>query len=170
MKNLSSVTLAALLVLIMAGFGCGSGSHLISVAVSPNPANLNAPQTLQLQAVGTYSDGTTKVLSSAAWTFSSPSPAVTVDGKGLANCLISGGLAATAGTVTASFSGRLLALNFEGPALRPFSTNRRARRLFQPSLREAITRRPDLLSRRLRIARNVPCGFSLTGDVVGARL
>jgi len=104
-KNLSSAALAALLVLVMASFGCGNGSHLVSIAVSPNPADLNAPQTLQLQAIGRYSDGTTKVLPSATWTFSSPSPAVTVDSKGLANCQVSGGPASTGGKVTASFAG-----------------------------------------------------------------
>ena len=49
---------------VQSGFGCGTGSHLISVAVSPNPANLNAPQTLQLQAIGTYSDGTNESVAS----------------------------------------------------------------------------------------------------------
>jgi hypothetical protein len=104
-KNFSSAALAALLVFVMASFGCGNGNHLVSIAVSPNPAELNAPQTLQFQAIGSYSDGTTTVLPSATWTFSSPSPAVTVDSKGLADCRVSGGPASTAGTVTASFAG-----------------------------------------------------------------
>lgn len=105
MKNLSRAALAALLVFVMASVGCGNGRHLVSIAVSPNPAELNAPQTLQFQAIGRYSDGTTTVLPSATWTLSSPSPAVTVDVKGLANCQVSGGPASTAGTVTASFAG-----------------------------------------------------------------
>jgi hypothetical protein len=104
-KSLAAAALAALLVMAITSLGCGSDNHLVSLSVSPNPVNLNAPQTLQLQAIGAYSDGTTKVLSAATWTLSSPSPAVTVDSKGMANCHVSGGPAATVGTVTASFAG-----------------------------------------------------------------
>ena len=102
---MKSISTAALFALAIISLACGSGNRLVSIAVSPNPANLNAPQTLQLQAVGRYSDGTTKVLTPANWTLSSPSPAVTVDSEGMANCQVSGGPAATAGTVTASFAG-----------------------------------------------------------------
>jgi hypothetical protein len=104
-KSVSTAALAALFALAIASLACGSGNRLVSIAVRPNPVDLSAPQTLQLQAIGSYSDGTTKVLSWASWTLSSPSPAVTVDNKGLANCRVSGGPAATAGTVTASFAG-----------------------------------------------------------------
>jgi hypothetical protein len=104
-KSISTAALAALFALAIVCLACGSGNRLVSIAVSPNPANLNAPQTLQLQAIGRYSDGTTKVLTSVSWTLSSPSPAVTVDSKGMADCQVSGGPAATAGTVTASFAG-----------------------------------------------------------------
>ena len=104
-KSISTAALAALFALAIVSFACGSGNRLVSIAVSPNPVNLSAPQTLQLQAIGRYSDGTTKVLTSVSWTLSSPSPAVTVDSKGMANCQVSGGPAATAGTVAASFAG-----------------------------------------------------------------
>jgi hypothetical protein len=70
---------------------CGAGNHLVSIAVSPNPANLNAPSTLQLKAIGKYSNGTTQVLSSATWTLSSPPPFVTLDKSGLVTCSGSGG-------------------------------------------------------------------------------
>lgn len=105
MKKTPTVALAVLLTQAILTLACGTGNRLVSIAVSPNPADLSAPQTLQLQAVGRYSDGSTKVLTSVSWTFSSPSPAVTVDGHGIATCQVSGGPAATAGTVTASFAG-----------------------------------------------------------------
>lgn len=106
MKSSPLVGLVSVALLALIAASCGSsGNHLVRIAVSPNPADLSASQSLQLQAVGTYSDGTTKVLSSVAWTFSSPSPAVNVSSRGLATCSVSGGPAATAGTVTASFAG-----------------------------------------------------------------
>ena len=105
MKNLSAVTLTVLLVLAVASLSCGGGNHLVSVAVSPNPATINAPGSLQLQAIGTYSDGTTKVLSSANWTFTSPSDAITVSSSGFVTCGVQGGPAAEDATVTASFAG-----------------------------------------------------------------
>jgi hypothetical protein len=104
-RRISTAALAALVSLVLVSLACGSGNRLVSIAVSPDPANLFAPQTLQLQAIGRYSDGTTKVLTSVSWTLSTPSPAVTVDSRGMANCQVSGGPAATAGTVTASFAG-----------------------------------------------------------------
>jgi len=104
-KNLSAVTLAVLLVLAVASLSCGGGNHLVSIAVSPNPATINAPGSLQLQAIGAYSDGTMKVLSSANWTFSSPSLAITVSSSGLVTCGVQGGPVDEAATVTASFAG-----------------------------------------------------------------
>lgn len=105
MKSTSIAALVSLFALAIVSLSCGNGNRLVSIEVTPNPANLSAPQTLQLQAIGRYSDGTTKGLTSVNWTFSSPSPAVTVDSKGMANCQVSGGPAATAGTVTASVAG-----------------------------------------------------------------
>jgi len=104
-KSISNAASVALFALAIVSLECGSVNRIVSIAVSPNPAELSAPQTLQLQAIGRYSDGTTKVLTSVSWTLSSPSPAVTVDSKGVANCQVSGGASATAGTVTASFAG-----------------------------------------------------------------
>jgi hypothetical protein len=72
-KSVSTAALAALFALAIASLACGSGNRLVSIAVRPNPVDLSAPQTLQLQAIGSYSDGTTKVLSWASWTLSSPS-------------------------------------------------------------------------------------------------
>ena len=104
MKSLSAVTLAVLLVLTVA-VSCGSGNHLVSIAVNPNPATINAPGSIQLKAIGTFSDGTMTVLSSANWTFSSPSDVITVSSSGLATCGVQGGPAAEDATVTASFAG-----------------------------------------------------------------
>ena len=88
------------LILGLAEVSCGGGeSHLVSIAVTPNPATINAPGTVQLNAVGTFSNGETQVLSSANWT--SSSQAVTVNGHGLATCSVSVGPAFQV-TVTAS--------------------------------------------------------------------
>lgn len=104
MKHRWAVTLL-LLVLSLATFSCGSGNHLVSIAVTPNPATVNSPGTLQFQAIGTYRDGTTKVLSNATWTLSSSSTQVTLSRTGLATCFVQGGPALDAGTVTVSFAG-----------------------------------------------------------------
>src|SRR4029077_14111311 len=56
-KNLSSVTLAVLLVLAVASLSCGGGNHLVSIAVSPNPATIDAPGSIQFKAIGTFRDG-----------------------------------------------------------------------------------------------------------------
>ncbi len=81
---------------------CGSSNnHLVSIAVTPNPANIASPGSVQLIATGTFSNGNTQVLSSADWTSSSPD--ITVNGSGLAACSIQGGPVIQA-TVTASVS------------------------------------------------------------------
>src|SRR5207249_2421133 len=73
-----SPALAIVLVLVFAksSTGCGSGNHLVSIAVTPNPANINAPGSVQLQAISKFSNGTTQVLSSADWTSSSTAVSV----------------------------------------------------------------------------------------------
>ena len=104
-KSLSAVTLVVLLVLAVASLSCGGGNHLVSIAVSPNPATIDAPGSIQFTAIGTFSDGTMKVLSSANWTFSSSSSAITVSSSGLATCGVQGGPVAEDATVTASIAG-----------------------------------------------------------------
>jgi hypothetical protein len=101
-------SIPALILILVFGFttiSCGTGNHLVSIAVTPNPANLNAPATLQLQAVGKYSDGTTQPLSSATWTLVSPPPFVTLDKNGLVTCSGSGGPLSGATMAIASFAG-----------------------------------------------------------------
>jgi hypothetical protein len=102
-KNPLALTLVAVLIMAAAPLGCGSGSHLVSVGVSPNPINMTAPSTLQLKAIGTYSDGSTHVLGSATWAVSSPF--VTITSTGLATCKGQGGPVSDNGTVTATFGG-----------------------------------------------------------------
>jgi hypothetical protein len=106
MQRLSAavISILAIFVLVMAAVSCGSGNHLVSVSVSPNPIEMSAPQTVQLQAIGTYSDGTTKVLTGVNWTLSEAQPAVTLSNGGLVNCQMPGSLP-NAGTVIASFEG-----------------------------------------------------------------
>ena len=77
----------------------GGGNHLVSISVTPNPATINAPGTVQLNAVGTFSNGMTEALPSANWT--SSSQGITVNGQGLATCSVSFGPAFQA-TITAS--------------------------------------------------------------------
>jgi len=105
MTNRSILALILILAFGLTTISCGAGNHLVSVAVTPNPANLNAPATLQLQAVGKYSNGTTQVLSSATWTLMSPPPFVTLDKNGLVTCSGSGGPVSGQSMVIASFGG-----------------------------------------------------------------
>jgi uncharacterized protein YjdB len=98
---------SGILILAMSLMSCGSGNHLVSVAVTPNPAHLTVGQTLQLQATGTYSDGTMKVLTGASWGVPSSNPVgapeIAVSSSGLASCKTAGGPWTI--TVTASFAG-----------------------------------------------------------------
>jgi hypothetical protein len=105
MTNRSILALILILTFGLPTLSCGAGNHLVSIAVTPNPANLFAPATLQLQAVGKYSNGTTQVLSSATWTLVSPPPFVTLDMNGLVTCSGSGGPVSGQSRVIASFAG-----------------------------------------------------------------
>jgi len=92
--------LMLVLILGLAEVSCGGGGNsLVSITVTPNPATINAPGTIQLNAVGTLSNGMTQVQSSANWT--SSSQLITVNGHGLATCSVLAGPAFQA-TVTAS--------------------------------------------------------------------
>lgn len=105
MTNRSIRALILFLVFGLTTISCGSGNHLVSIAVTPNPVNLSAPATLQLKAVGKYSNGTTQVLSSATWTLSSPVQYVKLSDGGLLTCSPSGGPAYGGITASASFAG-----------------------------------------------------------------
>jgi hypothetical protein len=60
----------------------GMPAQLTSIAVSPKSASLNVGGTQQLQAIGTYSDGTTAdVTSAVAWTSDTTSVAMVTGGK-----------------------------------------------------------------------------------------
>jgi len=97
----SALALMPVLVFAISSAGCGSGNHLVSIAVTPNPANISAPGSVRLQAIGKFSNGTTQVLSSANWT--SSSTAVSVSDTGLASCSLGGGPAVQV-TITAGVS------------------------------------------------------------------
>jgi hypothetical protein len=105
MTNRSVLALILGLSFGLTNISCGTGNHLVSIAVTPNPANLNAPATLQLKAVGTFSNGTTEVLSSANWALSAEHPFVTLNQSGLVTCLGAGGPVSGSTTVMASFAG-----------------------------------------------------------------
>ena len=87
-------------------FSAGGPATLSSVAVTPASPSVAAGATLALQAVGTYSDGTTQdVTGQASWS-SSAAAVATIDGSGLLTA-VAGGTAtitATIGTLTGSTS------------------------------------------------------------------
>jgi hypothetical protein len=96
--------MTVLLVFSIASLSCGSGNHLVSIAVKPGTANLIPPQTFQLQAVGTYSNGTTVVLASATWMLPVFSGALTVSDNGLLSCSVEPAPLVVKTTVIATFA------------------------------------------------------------------
>ena len=79
---------------------------LVSIAVTPGNASIAAGNTEQFAATGTYSDGSTQNLTSAAaWSSSAPSVATISDASG------SQGLATTAGVGTATMQATSGAIN-----------------------------------------------------------
>jgi hypothetical protein len=76
-------------------------TYLSSITVSPSAASAAVGATQQFTALGTYADGSTKTLTNALWTSSSPGVATIGGGSGLAT-----GIAVGTTTITASSSGR----------------------------------------------------------------
>lgn len=76
-------------------------TYLSSIAVSPSAASAAIGATQQFTALGTYADGSTKTLTNALWTSSSPGVATIGGGSGLAT-----GIAVGTTTITAGSSGR----------------------------------------------------------------
>jgi 6-phosphogluconolactonase (cycloisomerase 2 family) len=103
------------LALVTGTLGCGGGSsssggggytppppppHLVGVAVTPNSASIALGLTQQFSAAGTYSDGTTKdVTSTATWT-SAATDVASVSAAGLVSSLAQG-----QSNITATLSG-----------------------------------------------------------------
>ncbi len=84
--------------------GAGAAANLVSIAVTPAPASIALGTTQQFAATGTYSDGTTKTLtSSVKWT-STAATVASVNSSGLATSLAQGTttITATSGTVAGS--------------------------------------------------------------------
>ena len=84
--------------------GTGAAANLVSIAVTPAPASIALGTTQQFAATGTYSDGTTKTLtSSVKWT-STAATVASVNSSGLATSLAQGTttITATSGTVAGS--------------------------------------------------------------------
>ncbi len=84
--------------------GTGSAANLVSIAVTPANSSIAAGKTQQFTATGTYSDGTTKNLTStASWTSTSPGVA-TINTAGLATAAAVGTttINAASGTVNGS--------------------------------------------------------------------
>ena len=103
---LSPLALVTVLTFAAGNASCGSGNHLVSIAVRPNPASIFADSSsgVQLEAIGTFSNGNTAILPSANW--SSASPGYSVTNTGLATCSLegpippSGAVSASVGTVS----------------------------------------------------------------------
>lgn len=83
--------------------GTGSAAVLLSIAVTPVNATIYTSTTQQYTATGTYSDGSTKVLTAATWS-AAPSTVASITSTGLATGLATGTatITATAGTINGS--------------------------------------------------------------------
>lgn len=96
----SSVVLDVFLCDVLLNFGPANKVDpptLVSIAVTPNPAIVGHGSTLQLTAIGTYSDGSTQDLTQGGLTWSSDTPAVaTVTNYGLVTGIAPGSANITA--------------------------------------------------------------------------
>src|SRR5215468_8109614 len=85
--------------------GGGSGTHpqasLVSIAVTPPSASVAAGLTQQFTATGSFSDGTTQLLSSANWSTSDPAVAM-VSSSGLVSTLKQGSVTISASSASVS--------------------------------------------------------------------
>ena len=80
----------------VSGTGTSSGPTLVSIAVTPNPATVAVGSTLQFTATGTFSDNSTKdITTQSAWTSSNTSVATIGAATGLAT-----GVAPSDGAIT----------------------------------------------------------------------
>jgi len=111
-KKLQLVSAFATLFLFAVGAGCSGffvDPVLTSIAVGPT-ATINQGNTVQESAIGTYNDGSTKVLSSGVQWSSSASTVATVSNAGLVtgnspgSATITAGFQATSGTSTITVS------------------------------------------------------------------
>lgn len=101
--------LAVLLLLLTACGGGGGGGNVTPAAtltsIAATPANPSTPAGVptQFKAVGTYSDGTSKdITSTVTWSSATPSVATVVAGSGLAIAVAAGSSAITANSGSAS--------------------------------------------------------------------
>ena len=114
-KYLPGRSLGALFLLGLTGLlaACGGGSSstnttppaaatLSSLAVTASPANVGVGATSQFAAVGTYSDGTTKTLTTTVTWSSATTTVATIGSSGLATAVAAGTsvITATSGTIT----------------------------------------------------------------------
>ncbi len=116
------------LVALAACGGGGGGGHspppapsLSSITVTPAGASIAAGATQQFVATGTYSDGSTRVLTtSATWSTSSPAVA-TIDTGGLATAVAAGGttIGAASGAVTGSTTLTVTAATLQSISIEP---------------------------------------------------
>ena len=116
-RSLLSILFLYLILLV----GCGGGSSnpppppvvtLVSIAVTPGTASIAAKATQQFSATGTYSDGTTKDLSTTSTWQSSDMTVATISSTGLATGVGPGtaNITASSGTVS-SLAAAVLTVN-----------------------------------------------------------
>jgi 6-phosphogluconolactonase (cycloisomerase 2 family) len=98
-RTYRALGLAACLVLcfsFLVGCGGGNGVTLTGVAVTPASASIAAGATQQFTATGTYSDNSTKDLTSSATWASASTSVATISGSGLATAVATGSTNITA--------------------------------------------------------------------------
>ncbi len=123
-KKLQLAAAFATLLLFATGVACNGffvDPVLTSIAVGPT-ATINQGNTVQESAIGTYNDGSTKILSSGVQWSSSDSSTATVNNAGLVtgaspgSATITAGFQATSGTSTITVSlGNVTALKISPP-------------------------------------------------------
>lgn len=95
------VLFATILFLTGCGDGGGSGASLVSITVTPANSSIAAGTSLQYLATGTYSDNSTRDLSSVVTWSSSSTSTATIDTTGKVTALVSGST-----TISAALSGK----------------------------------------------------------------
>src|SRR5215469_18331236 len=99
--------ISAVLIVALASTSCGggSGSHLMSITVSPATAMAASPMgTVQFTAMGMFSNQMTRALTASdglTWTSSNSTMAM-INGSGMAQCMTPGGLVTITASVPAS--------------------------------------------------------------------
>jgi 6-phosphogluconolactonase (cycloisomerase 2 family)/uncharacterized protein YjdB len=100
--------------------GCGSSSHLMTIAVTPAAASIKPGATQQFKATGTYSGGSTSDLTSqVAWSSGTASVATIGSTSGLATAVASGSSVITATLTGVTGTANLTVISLSSIAITP---------------------------------------------------